>query len=58
MKRAVREQGVLTDGDKDGATGNWIVISSTEDLFRQVIDVDYAKLDYKPLLINECILIA
>ena len=50
MKRSAREQGVLTDGGKDEGTGNWIVILSPNDLFR--LDVDFAKLSYKPLLIN------
>ena len=52
MKRSAREQGVLTDGGKDEGTGNWIVISSPDDLFRLDVDVDFAKLNYKPLLIN------
>jgi len=54
MKKSAREQGVLTDGGRDEDTGNWIVISSPEDLFRYNIDVDFVKLDYKPLLVNEC----
>ena len=37
---------------KDVGTGNWIVMSSPDDLFRHDIDVDFAKLDYKPMLIN------
>ena len=52
MKRSSREQGVLTNGGKDEGTGNWIVISSPDDLFRLDVDVDFAKLNYKPLLIN------
>ena len=43
----------LTDGSKDEGTGNWIVISSAEDLFCLNIDVDFDKLDYKPMLMNE-----
>ena len=54
MKRSAREQGVLTNGNKDEGTGNWIVISSPDDLFHHDIDVDFAKLDYKPMLINVC----
>ena len=52
MKRSAREQGVLTDGGKDEGTGNRIVISSPDDPFRLDVDVDFAKLNYKPLLIN------
>ena len=54
MKRSAREQGVLTNGNKDEGTGNWIVISSPDDLFHHDIDVDFAKLDYKPMLIDVC----
>ena len=53
MKKSALEQGILTDGSKDEGTGNWIVISSPEDLFRLDIDVDFDKLDYKPMLMNE-----
>ena len=53
LKKSALEQGVLTDGSKDEGTGNWIVISSPEDLFRLDINVDFAKLDYKPMLFNE-----
>ena len=52
MKRSAPEQDVLTDGGKDVGTGNGIVISSPDDLFRLDVDVDFAKLNYKPLLIN------
>ena len=53
MKKSASEQVVLTDGNKDEGTGNWIVISSPEDLFRVDIDVDFAKLDNEPILMNE-----
>ena len=53
MKKSALKQGVLTDGSKDEGSGNWIVISSPEDLFRLDINVDFAKLDYKPMLFNE-----
>ena len=52
MKRSAHEQGVLTDGGKDEGTGNGIVISSPDDLFRLDVDVDFAKLNYKRVLIN------
>ena len=54
MKRSAREQGVLTNGNKHEGTGNWIVISSPDDFFPHDIDVEFAKLDYKLMLINEC----
>ena len=53
MKRSAREQGVMTDDSKDEGTSNWIVILSLDDLFRLNVDVDFAKLDYKPMLINK-----
>ena len=53
MKKSALEQGVLTDGSKDEGTGNWIVISSPEDLFRLDVNVGFSKLDNKPMLINE-----
>ena len=53
MKKSALKQGVLTDGSEDEGTGNWIVILSPEDLFRLDINVDFVKLDYKPMLINE-----
>ena len=39
-------------GGKDEGIGNWIVISSPDNLFKHHIDVDFAKLDYRPLLVN------
>ena len=54
MKRSARKQGLLTNGNKDEDTGNWVVILSPDDLFHHNIDVDVAKLNYKPMLINEC----
>ena len=53
MKKSALEQGVLTDGSKDEGTGNWIVVLSPKDLFRLDINVDFAKLDYKPMLFNK-----
>ena len=38
--------------EKDYGMGNWLVISLPNDLLRHGIDVNFAKLDYKPLLIN------
>ena len=53
MKRSACEQGVMTDNGKGEVTVNWIVISSPDDLLRLDVDVDFAKLDYKPMLINK-----
>ena len=43
----------MTDGVKDEGTGNWIVISSPDNLFRLDVDPDFAKLNYKPMLIDK-----
>ena len=53
MKRSARKEGKLINkNEKDFGIGNWLVISSPDYLFRHGIDVNLAKLDYKPLLIN------
>ena len=53
MKRSARKEGkLINENEKDFGIGNWLVISSRDDLFRHEIDVNLAKLDYKPLLIN------
>ena len=31
---------------------NWLVVKSPDDLFKLGIDIDFEKLNYKPLLIN------
>ena len=53
MKRPARkEEKLIKENEKDYGIGNWFVISSPDDLFSHGIDVNLAKLDYKPLLIN------
>ena len=53
MKKSVKEDGViLKDGEVDKGTGNWIVVTSPEDMFKHHIDVNFEKLNYHPLLIN------
>ena len=54
MKKSARKQGIkLQDGDIDEGVGNWLTVSSPDDLFRLNIDVDFKLLDHKPLLIND-----
>ena len=44
-----------TDGNEKGdGVEEWININSPNDLFKRDIDVDFTKLDYKPLLIDNC----
>ena len=53
MKRFARkEEKLIKENEKDFGIGNWLVISSPDNLFSYGIDVNLAKLDYKPLLIN------
>lgn len=52
MKKSARKYGELDDDEKDEGIGNWLMVSSPDDLFRHNIDVDFAKLDYKPLMLN------
>ena len=53
MKRSARKEGnLIKENEKDFGIGNWLVISSSDDLFSHGIDVNLAKLDNKPLLIN------
>ena len=53
MKKSARKHGnLLTDG-KDEGVGEWLMVSSLDDLFKLDIDVNFRLLDYKPLLINE-----
>ena len=39
-------------GDKNEGVGDWITITSTEDLFKLGVKLDFEKLNYKPLLFN------
>ena len=53
MKRSARKEGkLIKENEKDFGIGNWLVISSPDNLFSHGIDVNLAKLDYKPLSIN------
>ena len=51
-KRSARKRKLKEKNEKDFGIGNWLVISMVDDLFSHGIDVNLAKLDYKPLLIN------
>lgn len=47
-KSAVKEGLPLDDNRKDAGTGNWITITSPDELFKVGIDVNYDKLNYEP----------
>ena len=42
----------LQCSSKDEGFGDWIVISSPDDLFRYDINFDFAKFNYMPLMFN------
>ena len=53
MKKSARKHGNLLTDEKDEGVGEWLMVSSPDDLFKLDIDVNFRLLDYKPLLINE-----
>ena len=42
----------LGDSGRDEGTGNWLALSSPDDLFRYNINLDFDALSYQPLLFN------
>jgi len=54
MKHSGKKAGKpLGENNKDEGYGDWITISSSENLFRLNIDVNFRALGYQPLLINQ-----
>ena len=51
-KSAKKARKSLGENDKDEGTGNWLTITSPDDLFKHNVDVDFEELNYQPLLIN------
>ena len=52
MKKSARKNGDLNIDDKDEGIGDWITITSPDDLFQHDINIDFKKLYYVPLKIN------
>jgi len=52
MKYSARTEQELNDESKDEGTGDWLYVSTTNDLLKHGIDVNFKLLDYQPLLIN------
>ena len=52
MKKSAKKAGLITGNEKDQGTGAWITVTSPDDLFRNDVDIDFDKLNYKPLLCN------
>ena len=54
MKKLAQFYGEIDgNGNNDGAE-EWIYVNSPDDLVKHDIDVDFTKLHYKPLFINNC----
>ena len=54
MKRSTQFYGEIDGNERDDGVGEWNYINSADDLFKHDIDIYFTKLDYKPLLINNC----
>ena len=54
MKKSAYKNGFPSDKNgKDQETGNWLYVKSPDDLFRYDENIDFSKLNYKPLLYND-----
>ena len=53
MKKSAKYEGKIGNNVKDERIGDWITISTADDLFKHNIDVDFYKLNYLPLLFND-----
>ena len=53
FKKSAVKEGLPQDEDgKDTGTGDWITVTSPDDLFKAGIDVDFEKIKYEPLRYN------
>jgi len=52
MKKSAKKAGLINDDERDQGTGPWLTISSPDDFFKVGVDIDFNKLNYKPLLYN------
>ena len=55
MKRSARKHsdGNFQHREKDEGVGEWITVTSPEDFFKLIIDVNFQLLDHKLLMIND-----
>ena len=53
MKKSAQINVDLNNDDKDEGIGDWITITSLDDLFKHDTNIDFKKLDYEPLKINQ-----
>ena len=52
MKKSAKKAGLIQEHEKDEGTGSWLNVSCPDDLFKYNVDIDFVKLNYKPLLFN------
>ena len=52
MKKSPIKAGLIRETEKDEGTGPWLNVSCPDDLFKYNFDIDFAKLNYKPLFFN------
>ena len=50
MKKLARKCGELEQGENDQGIGNWLYVTSPDDLFKPNIYVDFKLLNYHPLM--------
>ena len=54
MKNSAYKNGIpLDENGKDQRTDNWLYVKSPVDLFRHDENIDFSKLNYKPLSRND-----
>ena len=52
MKKSARKSGKLEQGENDEDIGNWLYVTSPDDLFKLKSNVDFKLLNYHPLMFN------
>ena len=52
IKKFAIKSGLIQEHEKDEGTGPWLNVSCPDDLFKYNVDIDFVKLNYKPLLFN------
>ena len=54
MKKSAKYEGKIGNNKKDEEIGDWITISTPDDLFKHNIDVDFQKPNYLLLPFKRC----
>ena len=53
MKKSAKYEGKIGKNEEDEGIGDWITISTPDDLFKHNVNLDFKKLNYLPLLFND-----